>query len=57
MRRHQELSDTSIVFRLSGNTEICNDLGSNDYMLVDVFSAKDKCRAASEKAPGIINSV
>lgn len=42
---------------LHAGTDIRNDLGSDHYVLVDVISAKDKRRAAAEKAQEIINYV
>ncbi|HDC4513495.1 TPA: hypothetical protein O8U41_003814 [Enterobacter cloacae] len=53
----KKLTDSFIVFRPNGGTDIRNDLGSDHYVLVDVISAKDKRRAAAEKAQEIINYV
>ncbi|WP_449557289.1 phage tail termination protein [Huaxiibacter chinensis] len=50
-------TDAFIVFRPNGGTYIRNDLGSDHYVLVDVISAKDKRRAAADKAQEIINYV
>jgi len=53
----KKLTDAFIVFRPNGGTDIRNDLGSDHYVLIDVISAKDKRRAAAEKAQEIINYV
>lgn len=53
----KKLTDSFIVFRPNGGTDIRNDLGSDHYVLVDVISAKDKRRAAAEKTQEIINYV
>ena len=50
----KKLTDAFIVFRPNGGTDILNDIGSDFYVLVDVISAKDKRRAAAEKAKELI---
>lgn len=39
-----DLSKAIMVFRPNGGTPIRNDLGNDNYVLVDVIGAKDKTR-------------
>ena len=52
-----KLTDSFIVFRPNGGTEIQNDLGADYYVSVDLVAAKDKRRLATEKAKELLKYV
>ncbi|EAA4267281.1 TPA: hypothetical protein RY236_001277 [Salmonella enterica] len=51
------LSEAFMVFRPSGGSDIRYDLSSEYHVLVDVVSAKDKRRAASDAVSSIIDYI
>jgi len=52
-----DLSKAIMVFRPNGGTPIRNDLGNDNYVLVDVIGAKDKNQAAATAAQSILDYV
>ncbi|HGL4247181.1 TPA: hypothetical protein ACKE17_003402 [Enterobacter hormaechei] len=53
----KDLSKAIMVFRPNGGTPIRNDLGNDNYVLVDVIGAKDKNQAAATAAQSILDYV
>ena len=52
-----DLSKAVMVFRPNGGTPIRNDLGNDNYVLVDVIGAKDKNQAAATAVQSILDYV
>lgn len=53
----KKLTDSFMVFRPNGGSNIRNDLGAEHYVLVDVVSAKGKRGQVTERVQQIIDYV
>lgn len=53
----EDLTQSVMVFRPNGGTDVRNDLGSEHYVLVDVIAAKDRRGDAANAVQRIVDYV